>query len=268
MAHDASHYLLTPRAVVTPTSAGQVASLLRGAARSGVPLTFRSGGTSLSGQAGTDQVLVDTRHFRDITVLDDGRRVRTGPGATVRQVNQRLARSGYKLGPDPASEIACTVGGVIANNSSGMACGTEFNTYRTLASAVLVLPSGTTLDTARPDGDRQLAAQEPALYAGLGRLRDRVRANPASVKPLQQQFSLKNTMGYGLNAFLDHTDPIDILLHLVIGSEGTLAFVADATWRTVPVNRTWPPDCSSFATFGRLRPPCRTWWLPGSPPSS
>ena len=157
MAHDASHYLLTPRAVVTPTSAGQVAAVLRGAARSGVPLTFRSGGTSLSGQAGTDQVLVDTRrHFRDITVLDDGRRVRTGPGATIRQVNQRLARFGYKLGPDPASEIACTVGGVVANNSSGMACGTEFNTYRTLESAVLVLPSGTTVDPGAPDADEQL----------------------------------------------------------------------------------------------------------------
>ena len=251
MAHDASHYLLTPRAVVTPSGVDEVAALLRNAAASGAPLTFRSGGTSLSGQAGTDQVLVDTRrHFRDITVLDGGRRVRTGPGATIRQVNQRLARLGYKLGPDPASEIACTVGGVVANNSSGMACGTEFNTYRTLESAVLVLADGLVLDTARPDSDRRLAEQHPALHRGLLELRDRVRADPDSVRLLRQQFSLKNTMGYGLNAFLDHSDPVDILLHLVVGSEGTLAFVAEATWRTVAIK---PAAATGLLIFPGLR---------------
>ena len=127
-AHDASHYLLTPQAVVAPDSAAQVAALLRDAARQGVPLTFRSGGTSLSGQASTAGILVDTRrNFREIEVLDGGLRVRVQPGATVRAVNARLAPQHRKLGPDPASEGACTIGGVVANNSSGMSCGTEFN---------------------------------------------------------------------------------------------------------------------------------------------
>src|SRR3954452_7043462 len=109
-AHDASHYLLTPQAVVSPASVEEVAGVLAGCAAVGAPVTFRSGGTSLSGQAGTAGVLVDTRrHFRRITVLDGGDRVRTGPGATVRAVNTRLARHGRKLGPDPASEIACTI---------------------------------------------------------------------------------------------------------------------------------------------------------------
>lgn len=235
-AHDASHYLLTPQAVVKPCNLEEVAALFSASRRSGVPMTFRSGGTSLSGQSVSDGVLVDTRrHFRDIDVLDDGARVRCGPGAVVRAVNARLLRHGRKLGPDPASEIACTIGGVVANNSSGMACGIEANTYQTLDSAVLVLPSGTVLDTSAADADGQLRRREPAIHAGLAELRDRIRADTEAVARITQLHSIKNTMGYGLNSFLDHDDPVRILEHLVIGSEGTLAFVAEATFRTVPL---------------------------------
>ncbi|MDR8410181.1 FAD-binding oxidoreductase [Nonomuraea sp. 3-1Str] len=234
MAHDASHYLLTPQAVLVPENAGQVAALMR----TGLPLTFRSGGTSLSGQGVSEHLLVDTRrHFRDIEVLDGGARVRVQPGAVLRQVNARLAPYGRKLGPDPASESACTIGGVVANNSSGMTCGTHANTYQTLESMVLVLPSGTVVDTAAPDADARLRALEPELAEGLERLRDRVRGDAGSVRRITGQFSLKNTMGYGLNSFLDHTSPAQILAHLVIGSEGTLAFVAEAVLRTVPAHR-------------------------------
>jgi D-lactate dehydrogenase len=235
-AHDASHYLLTPEAIVAPANAEQVAALLRASHTLGTTLTFRSGGTSLSGQASTAGVLVDgRRNFRSIDVLDDGARVRVQPGATVRQVNARLLRHGTKLGPDPASEVACTIGGVVANNSSGMACGTAQNTYNTIDSAVLVLPSGTIVDTAAPHADERLRSLEPELWEGLSLLRDRVRGDHAAVAQLRRQFSIKNTMGYGLNAFLDHERPVDILLHLVVGSEGTLAFVAEATFRTVPI---------------------------------
>ncbi|WP_169952303.1 FAD-binding and (Fe-S)-binding domain-containing protein [Microbispora sp. H11081] len=234
MAHDASHYLLTPQAVLVPESAAQVAALLR----TGLPLTFRSGGTSLSGQGVSEHLLVDTRrHFRGIEVLDGGARARVQPGAVLRQVNARLAAYGRKLGPDPASEAACTIGGVVANNSSGMTCGTHANAYRTLESLVLVLPSGTVVDTGAPDADARLRALEPALAEGLARLRDRVRGNPDSVRRIEAQFSLKNTMGYGLNSFLDHDSPAQILAHLVVGSEGTLAFVAEAVLRTVPAHR-------------------------------
>ncbi|MGV9371379.1 FAD-binding and (Fe-S)-binding domain-containing protein [Micromonospora tulbaghiae] len=251
MAHDASHYLLHPGAVVTPSDAGQVAALLAYGRRTGTALTFRSGGTSLSGQAVTDRLLVDVRrHFRDLSVLDDGRRVRVQPGVVLRQVNARLAPYGRKLGPDPASESACTVGGVVANNSSGMTCGTEFNTYRTLESLVLALPSGTVLDTGAPDADARLRAAEPELHAGLLRLRDRVRGNPESVRRIRAQYAMKNTMGYGVNAFLDHDDPADLLTRLVVGSEGTLAFVASATFRTVPVHRHAATGLLVFESLG------------------
>ena len=152
-------------------------------------------------------------------------------GSPIGQVNARLAPYGAALGPDPASEAACTVGGVIANNSSGMACGIVENSYRTLESLVLVLPSGTVVDTGAVDADERLRSTEPALYAGLLALRDRVRSDPASVETIRRQYAMKNTMGYGVNSFLDHDTATEILAHLVVGSEGTLAFVAEATFR-------------------------------------
>ena len=236
MSHDGSHFQLVPQAIVIARDGRDVQGAIAVAARHGVPLTFRSGGTSLSGQAGTDGVLVDTRrNFRHVEVLDDGARVRCQPGATVRAVNTRLAPYARALGPDPASESACTIGGVVANNSSGMQCGTTANTYRTLDALDLVLPSGTRVDTGAPDADARLRHDEPELWEGLARLRDRVRGNPDSVRRIEHQFSMKNTMGYGINAFLDHDDPAQILAHLMVGSEGTLGFILSATYRTVPV---------------------------------
>ncbi len=250
MASDASHFLLTPRAVVVAADGEDVGRLLAASARLGVPLTLRSGGTSLSGQGVTDGILVDVRaRFRDIEVLDDGARVRVQPGLTVRQVNARLAPYGRRLGPDPASEAACTVGGVIANNSSGMACGIVENSYQTLESLVVVLPSGSVVDTGAPDAEERLRLTEPDLYAGLLGLRDRVRGNTASVESIRRQYAMKNTMGYGVNAFLDHDTASEILAHLLVGSEGTLGFVAEATFRTVPVKTSITSALAVFASL-------------------
>ncbi|WP_243225168.1 FAD-binding and (Fe-S)-binding domain-containing protein [Microbacterium sp. CIAB417] len=235
-AHDASHYLLVPDAVLCPQDAEGVARAFDAVRAAGRTLTFRSGGTSLSGQGVTGDILVDTRSaFRHIVIEEDGALVRVGPGATVRQVNTRLARYGRKLGPDPASEIACTIGGVVANNSSGMACGITENSYRTIESLLLVLPSGTVLDTGAPDALEQLRAAEPEIADGLLALRRRLIDSPEAAAFVRQQFSMKNTMGYGLNSLLDFEDPVKILEHLVIGSEGTLAFVAEARFRTIRV---------------------------------
>jgi D-lactate dehydrogenase len=235
-AADASHYLLTPQAVVHADGEAAVARVLAACTGEGLPMTFRSGGTSLSGQASGAGVLVDVRRgFRGIEVLEGGARVRVAPGTTVRAVNAALLPHGRALGPDPASESACTVGGVVANNSSGMSCGIEANTYNTLEDVRFILPSGTVVDTALADADARLAHDEPALHAGLLRLRDSVRGDSAMAAEVRRLFALKNTMGYSVNAFLDHDTPAQILAHLIVGSEGTLAFVASATFRTLPL---------------------------------
>lgn len=249
-ASDASHYLYTPTGVVIAKDAAEVGALFQAARDNGIAVTLRSGGTSLSGQASGEGLLVDVRqYFRGIEVLDGGARVRTQPGATVGQVNARLAAHGYNLGPDPASESACTIGGVIANNSSGMVCGTEFNTYRTLESMTFVLPSGTVINTAEADADRKLAALEPDLVGTLTRLQRRVRQNPGSVAIIEKHFALKNTMGYGLNSFLDFNSPVKLLEHLIIGSEGTLAFVAEAVFSTVPLRQLHTTTLAVFPTL-------------------
>ncbi|MFR9801911.1 FAD-binding and (Fe-S)-binding domain-containing protein [Pseudonocardia sp. RS010] len=250
LSHDASHFLLVPSAVAVPSSVADMVELFGVATALRRPLTFRSGGTSLSGQGVTDQILVDVRRqFRGVEVLDGGARVRVEPGVTLRQVNARLAAHGRMLGPDPASEVACTIGGVVANNSSGMSCGIELNAYRTVESLLLVLPSGTVVDTGAADADALLLAREPRLHAGLIALRDRIRTEPSSVDNIRRRFSMKNTMGYSLNAFLDFSTPAELLTRLVIGSEGTLAFVAAAVFRTVPVR---PRAATALAVYPDL----------------
>lgn len=235
-ASDASHYLLTPSAVIVAEDEGQVAKVMAACHAERLPVTFRSGGTSLSGQAGSRHVLVDVRRgFRGVEVLDGGLRIRVSPGTTVRATNAALRPYGRILGPDPASEAACTIGGVVANNSSGMSCGVEGSAYRTLDSLRVILPSGTVVDTGEADADRRLAHDEPDLHAGLLRLMRAVRSDATLSTEIRRQFSMKNTMGYGVNALLDHDSLAEVLAHLVVGSEGTLAFIASATLRTLPL---------------------------------
>jgi D-lactate dehydrogenase len=234
-ASDASFYTLTPAAVVRPKDTAEIKALCTWSRHSGVPLTFRAAGTSLSGQAITNGVLCDlSRHWRTLTILDGGARVRVGPGVVGGIVNAHLARHGAKLGPDPASIGACMIGGIVANNSSGMCCGIEHNAYRTLESLRFVLPSGTEVDTAAAGAEESFAAREPVIARGLIELRSRIEGQQQLVDRIRAKYRMKNTMGYALNAFLDFDTPLSILWHLLVGSEGTLAFIAEAVFRTVP----------------------------------
>jgi len=234
-ANDASVYRLVPRVVVHPIDVREVQSLFRYSRAQRIPLTFRAAGTSLSGQAITDGILaVLSRHWRELEVLDNGQRVRVQPGVIGGVVNRHLQPLGAKIGPDPASINACMMGGILANNSSGMCCGVAQNAYHTLDSMRYVLPGGCLVDSARPDADEVLGREAPELTAGLRRLKERIEGDAALRDRIRVKYRLKNTMGYSLNAFLDYSRPVDILTHLMIGSEGTLGFIAEAVLRTVP----------------------------------
>jgi D-lactate dehydrogenase len=237
-ASDASPYRLFPKAVVMAHDAGDVAKVLEYGRRNDIPVVFRSGGTSLNGQGQTDGILVDTRrHFRGIEVLEEGRAVRVGPGTLLGDVNRVLAPYARRLGPDPASTEIATVGGVIANNSGGMRCGVVADSYQTLRSLEFVLPSGTRIDTSAPDAAERFAAAEPELAQGLADLRDEIRGDAELSERIRQKFAIKNTTGYRLCAFLDADEPVEIFRRLLVGSEGTLGFIASAVFETVPFGR-------------------------------
>jgi D-lactate dehydrogenase len=235
-ASDASPYRLLPRAVVMARDAFDVAKTLAYGRANDIPVVFRAGGTSLNGQGQSDGILVDVRrHFGGIAVEKDGALARIKPGTVLGHANRVLARHGRKLGPDPASTDIATVGGVIANNSGGMRCGTVRDSYSTLRSMTFVLPSGTTIDTAAPGASERFAAAEPELAAGLAAIRDEIRADAELSERIRRKFAIKNTTGYRLCAFLDADEPLEIFRRLLVGSEGTLAFVAEAVFETVPL---------------------------------
>jgi D-lactate dehydrogenase len=235
-ASDASPYRLLPKAVVMARDAEDVSKVLGYGRRSGVPVTFRAGGTSLNGQSQTDGVLVDVRrHWSGVEVLDEGARVRVKPGTVLGHVNRVLAPHGRKLGPDPAStDIAC-VGGVLANNSGGMRCGVVADSYSTVRSLTFVLPSGTVIDTADPDAAERFAEAEPELARGLAEIRDEIRGDEDLATRIRTKFRIKNTTGYRLCAFLDEDEPVQIFRRLLVGSEGTLGFIAEAVFDTIPL---------------------------------
>jgi D-lactate dehydrogenase len=235
-ASDASPYRLLPQVVVMARDAEDVAKTLAFGKRSGIPVTFRAGGTSLNGQGQSEGILVDVRrHFSGVAVEENGARARVKPGTVLGHANRVLAPHGRKLGPDPAStDIAC-VGGVIANNSGGMRCGVTKDSYSTVSSMTLVLASGTKIDTAAPGVGERFAAEEPELAAGLEAIRDEIRADAELSECIRRKFAIKNTTGYRLCAFLDADEPLEIFRRLVVGSEGTLAFIAEAVFETVPL---------------------------------
>ena len=234
-ATDASPYRMVPQVVVTPRTVDDVVALLRFCREEGRHATFRAAGTSLNGQSQGDDILIDVRkHWYGMSLEDDGRALRARPGTILGHAARYLALHGRRLGPDPASIDAATIGGVVANNAGGMRCTLERNSYNTVRSMTFVLPSGTVIDTAAPDAEAAFAAAEPALAKGLMELREELLADEALAGRIRHKFSIRNTNGYRLDALLDGETPLEIFRRLVVGSEGTLAFMAEVVIDTLP----------------------------------
>jgi D-lactate dehydrogenase len=234
-ASDASFYRLIPRAVVQTRNLEEIRALFSFSRQTRIPMTFRAAGTSLSGQSISDGLLVEVaRNWREVKVEESGRKIRVQPGVIGASANRALIPYRAKIGPDPASIATCTLGGILSNNSSGMCCGVEQNAYHTLHSMKFMLPSGTVIDTSLPDADDEFHAREPELARGVLELKAKLERDPVLRERVRNKYQRKNTTGYSLNAFLDFDRAIDIFQHVMIGSEGTLAFIAEAVLNTVP----------------------------------
>jgi D-lactate dehydrogenase len=244
-ANDASYFRLVPQAVVQPNSIGEIQSLFKFTGQNKIPMTFRAAGTSLSGQAVTDGILVDiSKHWGNYSVEDNAALIRTQPGIVGGFINNVLKPFGRRIGPDPASIDACMMGGILSNNSSGMCCGVIENSYHTIHSMTIVLPNGFVLDTAMPNANQIFENEQPQIAKGLLELKRRIIGAPSIdgrwdkgerlAERIHRRYQMKNTNGYLLNTFLDFDTPLDILTHIMIGSEGTLGFIAEAVLHTLP----------------------------------
>lgn len=233
---DAGFYRMTPQIVIRSASEGEVASILKIASELNVPVTFRAAGTSLSGQAVSDSVLVVAgKNWEKIQTDDNGLTVALQPGVIGARVNDFLKPYGRKFGPDPASIKSCMVGGIVMNNASGMSCGTWANSDRMLLSARIVFADGSVLDTADQKSRKAFADSHPEMISQIEQLRDEVRRDEELTARIRHKYSIKNVTGLNLLPLITYEDPFDILLHLLVGSEGTLAFLSEARMQTLKV---------------------------------
>src|SRR5450759_3151916 len=252
---DASFYRLIPKMVIQAKNEEEVSLILKESSKLSIPVTFRAAGTSLSGQAISDSVLVIAgNHWKKYQIADNGLKIRLQPGLTGDRVNTLLAPYGRKIGPDPASINAAMIGGIAANNASGMCCGTSENSYKTVAGMKIIMPDGTILDTRDQSSKKSFMTSHSNLLSEIEKVAISATQNTTLAEKIRKKYKMKNTTGYSLNALIDFTDPFDIIEHLMIGSEGTLGFIADISFKTVIEH---PCKATSLMIFPDIEKACK-----------
>jgi len=248
---DAGFYRLVPKIVIRSSNEKEVSRILRAASKYDVPVTFRAAGTSLSGQSISDSVLVVAgKNWERYKVSEDGERITLEPGIIGSRVNAILKPYGRKFGPDPASIGSCMVGGIVMNNASGMSCGTHANSDRELESVRMVFADGSVLDTGDEASREAFRAGHPDFIKGIEDLRDEILADKELSDRIRYKYSIKNVTGLNIFPFVRFQDPFDIMAHLLVGSEGTLAFMSQVTMKTLPLPA---KEASAMVYFGTIR---------------
>lgn len=248
---DAGFYRLVPKIVIRSSNEKEVSRILRAASKYDVPVTFRAAGTSLSGQSISDSVLVVAgKNWERYKVSEDGERITLEPGIIGSRVNAILKPYGRKFGPDPASIGSCMVGGIVMNNASGMSCGTHANSDKELESVRMVFADGTVLDTGDETSREAFRASHPDFIKGIEELRDGILADKELSERIRYKYSIKNVTGLNIFPFVRFQDPFDIMAHLLVGSEGTLAFMSQVTMKTLPLPA---KEASAMVYFGTIR---------------
>ncbi|GAC18916.1 FAD-binding and (Fe-S)-binding domain-containing protein [Paraglaciecola arctica] len=252
---DASFYQLTPQLVLIVSNLSQLIQIVKLANSYQVAITFRAAGTSLSGQAVTDSVLIMlSDDWVEFQIHEQGHKITLQPGIIGAKANEILKPFGRKIGPDPASINSCKIGGIAANNSSGMCCGVLQNSYHTVADMTIIFADGTELNTACEQSCGSFLSTHQSLIEQLLELSASLNNNTELKQKVIQKYRLKNTTGYGINALIDFSDPIEMIKHLMIGSEGTLGFIADISLHTVEDN---PFKSTGFFIFSSTKLACQ-----------